>query len=33
MKRGEWDAEEVAAMKSDDDEPSDAAEGNERPPD
>ena len=33
MKRGEWDPQEIAAMKSDDDEPSDAAEGSERPTD
>ena len=33
MKRGEWDPQEIAAIKSGDDEPSDAAKGNEGPTD
>lgn len=31
MKRGEWDPEEIAAMKSDDEEPSDADKGDHQP--
>jgi hypothetical protein len=31
MKRGEWNPQEIAAMKSDDDEPSDVDKGDQRP--